>query len=584
MKKTILYAAFIAMLSGIALTSCEDMFGDFLDKQPSNELTEEEVFSLWTNAEKFHFDTYNFLRHGVRRISDSWLDSATDLAHTSYSYGGTRTSFNIGNYYAGSGASELTGTWEAYYRAIRKCNMLLAHIDEVPKAASDAEETYQTHKKNYKAESRFLRAYFYWELFLRYGAIPIVTDVLDPDGDLLTGYTERPSAKQYTDFILKELEECEPDLIDKSTNDNLIGRITKPMASALRSRIILFLASPQYQLKTWQEAVDASRHFFDNYGSQFSLYQEEGNPADKQYQDAILKPVHESNNEIIFWRNDAKVGWEEIYHDTPVGEGGYGGLCPSQNLVDMYDMANGLSPFTEYDKTGAPVYNQSGIPAVNPASGYDDTNPYANRDPRFYSTVLYHKSVWNNAEINVIKGGRDNPVGNANSTPTGYYVRKYIPEVILSTEHAGTAYRNWTFIRYAEILLNYAEAMNELNGPSEEVFNALQLIRDRVGMTAKLSERNDLRSKDALRNFIRKERTIELAFEEHRPWDVRRWNVAVEALSRPIYGMEVSNGTNGETVYTRKTVQERIFEEKMYLYPLPEQEVWKTGLENNPGW
>ena len=131
-KKTILYIFLATAITGASLTSCEDMFGGFLDKQPSNELSEDEVFSSWTNTEQFHFDTYNFLRHGACRINSSWMDAATDLAHTSYSYGGTRVSFNIGNYYTSGASNELTDTWETYYRGIRKCNMLLARIDQVP--------------------------------------------------------------------------------------------------------------------------------------------------------------------------------------------------------------------------------------------------------------------------------------------------------------------------------------------------------------------------------------------------------------------------------------------------------------------
>ncbi|MDR0540579.1 MAG: RagB/SusD family nutrient uptake outer membrane protein [Dysgonamonadaceae bacterium] len=574
MKTIKIYFLFLAMIA--ALSSCEDMFGDFLNKQPSNELTEKEVFLLWSNTQKFHFDTYNFLRNGALRINKSWLDAATDLAHTSYSSGGVRNSFNIGNYYAAAGASELTATWEHYYRAVRKCNMLLENIDNVPKTPSDTEENYQVQKKYYKAESRFLRAYFFWELFLRYGAIPQVTKTLDPNGDLLTGYTERPANQVYLNYILNELTECEPNLMDKPTQDDLIGRICKPMANALRSRILLYMASPRYNLVSWEEAAKEAKSFMDNFGSSYGLM--------SNYQDAILTPVHNGNNEAIFWRNDAQINWNDIADDTPVGEGGNGGLCPSQNLVDMYDMSNGQSPFSNYDETGSPVYSGNNIPNINSLSGYNETTPYLSRDSRFYATVIYHNSVWNNAEINVIKGGRDNPVGNANATPTGYYFRKYIPMSILSNNHSLTAYRNWIFIRYAEILLNYAEAMNEINGPSPEVFNTLQRLRDRAGLTAKLSERPDLQNKDNLRNFIRKERTVELAFEEHRAWDVRRWNVAEKALARPVYGMDVILNAANQPVYTRKIVQNRVFNEKMYLYPIPEAEAWKTNIQNNPGW
>ena len=479
MKKTIIYTAFWLATAGIALTSCEDIFGGFLDKQPSNELTEEEVFSQWTTTREFHFDTYNFLRHGACRINNSWMDAATDLAETSYASGGTRTSFNIGNYYASSAATELTDTWEHYP-----------------------------------------------------------------------------------------------------------GRISQPMARALYSRVMLYMASDRFRSESgisWQQAADAAQSFMTDYGTLYGLYTTDTDPK-TCYTNAILKNAHdEKNNETIFWRNDVAVGWGAIYNDTPVGEGGNGGLCPSQNLVDMYDMANGQSPFSSYDETGAPVYNGTATPAINNTSGYKSNDPYSNRDPRLAATVLYNGVNWGNGIINVLKGQRDNPQGNANATPTGYYTRKYIPEVILNNNHTGSNYRNWIIIRYAEILLNYAEALNEAGGSRTDVLNAIQPLRDRVGMTAKLTDRSDLQTIADRRNFIRKERTVELAFEDHRAWDVRRWNVAEKALARPIYGMEITK-ENGKFVYTRKVAQNRVFTEKMYLYPIPEGEVWKTNIENNPGW
>lgn len=585
MKKNILYAIFSLAVTASTLTSCEDMFGNFLDKEPSNDLTEEIVFGDWSTTRQFHFDTYNFLRHGASRVNKTWLDSATDLAENSYQ-NGTRISFNIGNYYGGA-YDELMGTWEHFYRGIRKCNMLLERIESVPKAADDSQEKYETDKMNYKSEARFLRAFFYWELFLRYGPIPLVTEVLDPDGDLLTGYTIRPSIKEYVvDFLLKELKECETGLMDYNTGkERNAGRISQPMARALYSRIMLYMASDRFKDEagiTWGEAANASRSFIEDYSEFYGLFQPESN-AVANYTAAILRNAHnEKNIETIFWRNELRVGWGSISNDTPVGEGGYGGLCPSQNLVDMYDMANGESPFASYDETGAPVYNGT-TPSINNESGYNDANPYTDRDPRLAATILYQGVSWGNGAINVIKGQRDNPVGNANATPTGYYARKYIPENILSNNHSGESYRNWIFIRYAEILLNYAEALNEAGGSREDVLNILQPIRDRAGLTAQLVDRSDLNTLIERRNFIRKERTIELAFEEHRMWDVRRWNVAEKALARPIYGIEVTN-ENSKVIYTRKVAQTRVFEPKMYFYPIPETEKWKTNIENNPGW
>lgn len=583
MKKTLVYSLFALGVAVTSFTSCEDMFGDYLDKAPSGELTSEEVFSDWGLMEQFHFDTYNFLRHGSARINSSWLDSATDLAETSFATGGTRTTFNIGNYYGSGGASELVDTWEHYYRAIRKCNMILENIESVPKDASLSDEKYIEDKARYISEAKFFRAWFYWELFLRYGTVPIVTEVLDPNGDLLSQYTERPTLKDYVvDFILNDLSACESNLMDYETGNKNGGRITQAMARALYSRIMLFMASPRYSGEsgiTWSQAADAAKGFIDTYGSNYALMDNGATVKANLTNAWLLTPYEEANVEAIFYRNDPKIYWSSIYMDTPVGEGGNGGLCPSQNLIDMYDMIDGSSPFVSYDETGAPIYNGT-TPTINVASGYNEQDMWTNRDGRLEASVLTHGATWGSGVINVVLGQRDNPIGNANVTPTGYYVRKMIPETILSSSHGGSSYRLWTIIRYAEIMMNYAEAMNEVHGPCKEVYDMLDAIRHRAGITGNVEDRTDLQTKEAMRNFIRKERAVEFAFEEHRFWDVRRWNVAEKALARDIIGVEVA--ANG--MITRKVAQKRVFESKMYLYPIPETEYWKTGIENNPGW
>jgi hypothetical protein len=603
--KKILYSVLVVIGAAFLLSSC----ADFLDKQPSQELTEEQVFDDWALMIQYHYDTYDFLRHGAGRVgtwgmygaggtdqltassgrSSAWLDAATDLAQTSYS-SGVSTSFNVGNYYNNGGATELIDTWGHYYKGIRKCNMLLARIENVPKGVDLSDEAYATDKLNYISEARFLRAWFYWELFLRYGPVPIVKDVLNPEGDLLSGYTTRPGLKEYVvDFILAELRDCEAGLksFSSSNQSGIEGRIGQPMARALYSRIMLYMASPRFSSEsgvTWQQAADAAKSFIDTYGANYSLMTSIAN--------TWLIPAYLSGNtEAIFYRNDGAIEWGMTFNtykrviqlgisdDSPVGEGGNGGTCPSQNLIDMYDMIDGSSPFAQYDETGAPVYN--GVtPAVNPESGYSDATMWTRRDRRLAASILYNGVEWGNGVINVVHGQRDNPIGNSNATQTGYYLRKYIPEAILASNHSGTAYRQWTIIRYAEILLNYAEAVNEAEGPNQIVWDMLDQVRSRAGITGSVADRADLATKEAMRNFIRKERTVEFAFEEHRWWDVRRWNVAEKALARDIIGIDVSaNGT-----ITRKVAGTRMFEPRMYLYPIPEGEIWKTGLENNPGW
>lgn len=586
--KNIALFAFAALsLGGVGgglLTSCSD----FLDKDPSNELTKEKTFAGFVNAQQFHYDTYNFLLHGARRINDSWLDAATDLAESAIGTSGVRSSFNVGNYYGSAGDPELTGPWESRYRGIRKCNMVLAEIEGISKPADYSEEQFAKEKAILVSEARFFRAYFYWELFLRYGPVPMVTEVLDPDGDLFTGYTERPSFKEYIDFILKELDECVPGLLsyDETTKPEYSGRIIQPVPLAFKSRVLLYLASPRFASQsgvTWAQAADAAKKFMDDYKENYSLYDDETKTGAENYYNAVLQTPYTGNNhEIIFYRNDGTIGWGGnfgIFIDTPIGEGGSGGNCPSQNLVDMYDMVDGSSPFESYDATGAPVYTNNMPKAVG---DYNDKDMWKNRDPRLQATVLMNGAEWNGRQINVVLGQPDNAIGNAYATPTGYYMKKYIPETILGSNHGGTAYRNWVIMRYAEILLNYAEALceSDFEANKDKICGLLDQVRHRSGITGNVADRQDLNNQTAMRNFIRKERTVEFAFEEHRWWDVRRWNVAKEALARPIYGIDV----DAEGNITRKVAQKRVFEDRMYLYPIPEAEYWKTNIENNPGW
>ena len=590
MKKYSIFALALAM-GAMTLTSCEDAFGNFLDKQPSNELTKAEVLGSFTLLEQNHNDTYNFLLHGANRINNSWLDAATDLAESSIGTSGTRTSFNIGNYYGGGGAAELTSVWESRYRGIRKCNITINTLEaenaDKLRPADLSVELFQTRKANFIAEARFLRAYFYWELFLRYGPVPMVTTELDPNGDLMTGYTERPDLKTFMDFLFKEVKECEAGLktYAETSDETYAGEVNQPTARALYVRMMLYMASPRFSAQsgiTWQQAADAAKDFLADYGDNYRL-ETRTNGGVAAYNNAwLLNSYADKNPEVIFFRNDVAIGWSGISTDTPVGEGGQGGLCPSQNLVDMYDMEDGSAPFTQYDATGAPVY-VNGKPTVNAESGYTDQNMWKNRDPRFAASVLYQGSEWNGRSINVIYGQSDNPIGNQNVTPTGYYVRKYIPETILSSNHSGTAKRLWRLFTYSEILLSYAEALNEADyaGNKALVCNLLDQIRHRGGIIGNVANRADLNSQTAMRNFIHKERTIELAFEEHRWWDVRRWNVAGEALGRDIYGIDVA----ADGTITRKVAQQRKWQDKFYLYPIPEAEVWKIGQDfQNEGW
>jgi len=590
MKKILIYAL-VALGMTFTLSSCEGLFGNFLDKEPSNDLTEEQVFSNWALMEYYHFNTYSYIPNGFGRIDNSWLDAATDLGETSFGTGGTRQSFNLGNYYSDAGAAEFTDIWDNSYEAIRKCNTILSRIESVPKAADLTDALYEQRKTWYKSEAKFFRAFFYWQMFLRYGPVPIIETPLNPEGDLISGYTTRPSVKAFVvDYIVKQLEEAETGLRAYDTAQELrvntfSSTIIKPMASALKSRIMLYMASPRYSAEsgvTWEQALAATNEFITKYGSNYALSNAGTTNIQKITNVWLYTPYQDNNKETIIYRNAGTSSWSAVSNDVPVGDGGSGGMCPSQNLVDMFDMADGSAPFTEYDETGAPVYDGKGNPTINVASGYSDQTMWQNRDPRFAAAVLYQGVQWgNNVEpIDVREGMKDNPAGNSDATPTGYYLRKYIPETIINNNHVGSVRRIFAIMRYAEILLNKAEILNEIEGPTAEVCDLLDQVRHRAGITGNVADRADLKTKEAMRNFIRKERAVEFCFEEQRFWDVKRWNVAEEALGRPIYGIDVAQ----DGTITRKIAQTRVFEPKMYLYPIPQSEVWKTNIANNPGW
>lgn len=597
MKKTLLYGLLSAGMV-LGATSCSD----FLEPEPANNNTTDKVYSDWNQAVAAHIDTYNFLRHGAHRINNSWLDAATDLAYTSYSTGGVRTSLNIGNYYGSSGAPELTASWEHFYRGIRKCNQTIEKLPLVPKAADLSEETYTENKNRYISEAYFLRAFFHWELFLRYGAIPYIDEVMDPtDQATLLSKAERPSTSEYVGNILADLETSREHLLPyaEGIKADYSGEISQPMCDALKCKVLLYMASPRFAAesgKTWNDAMKAYEKFFEDYpGYELTTMSAQFDTPAKVMTAVWQQNQYAGNNkEVIFFRNDPVANWGAIAADVNIGEGGSGGCCPSQNLVDMFDMADGTSPFASYDITGAPVYT-NGVPAIAAGSTYTDQTMWENRDPRLEAYILHHGMAWGyqNPVIDVRLGGADNKAGNANATKTGYYMRKWIADDILSNNHGGTSYRNWCFIRLAEMYLSYAEILNEISFADNKAIIAayLDMVRMRAGLP-QLATRPDYDSftQETMRNFIHKERTIELCFEEQRWWDVRRWSCAVKALSRPIYGIEVAQ----DGKITRKTVtgSERQFDAKMYLYPIPEAQYWiigeyanaQVGIQDNPGW
>ena len=273
--------------------------------------------------------------------------------------------------------------------------------------------------------------------------------------------------------------------------------------------------------------------------------------------------------EVIF----AVQGWNDNSYEKanyPIGydQGGLNCTCPSQNLVDAYEMK----------ATGKNIWEMG--------SGYDPANPYAGRDPRLAMSILVNNTSFKGRPVECWVGGIDG-YGRENATTTGYYIRKYVNENLDLTQNQ-TSVHAWILFRYAEILLNYAEALNECLGPeSKGEFTmtakaAVDAVRTRVGVGLPILPPG--LTQDEMRARIYNERRVELAFEEHRFFDVRRWKIAEQTENEPIMGMRISKEGDGSFSYRAVMQEDRVFRDYMYLYPIPEAEVHKGAIEQNPGW
>ncbi|HCO68645.1 MAG TPA: hypothetical protein DIT04_12930 [Dysgonomonas sp.] len=239
----------------------------------------------------------------------------------------------------------------------------------------------------------------------------------------------------------------------------------------------------------------------------------------------------------------------------------WGNFQPTQDLVDEFSMENGKAIYED-------------------GSGYDPNNPYVGREKRFYQTIIYDNSTWHGELITTRVGGNNaiNKGYSSDNTHTGYYARKRLNEDKEPTAyHDGKSYQNYIIYRYAEILLSYAEAENEVNGPTQDVLNAVDAVRTRSGNLPGVKDTYGTVSKEQMRDIIHRERRVELAFEDKRWWDILRWKIAEKmpdgsagVMNRPLRGMEITENGDGSLKYTIIELRNRLFLPKMYLMPIPQ--------------
>ena len=559
------YYPILFIAGAISLASCKK---DLLEIKPTDRLSEQALL-----ADSSLFESFVTNRYIGVRLQDKEGDGTNPGFGRGFEYAmwSSLTDESIYNnddntwvIQRGLLAPENTGIagtiWGRSYRSIREVNFALKNLPEV--------EMSEAHKTRLKAELQFIRAFRYHDLIRNYGGVVLMGDnVYNIDDNLQDdALFKRSTLKESIDYVIAQLNEAAPNLPVNNDNSWQLGRATKGAALALKSRIALYAASPLYNVGTWQDAATAAQEVINL--NKYSLFT--GGYA-KLFLDA-------NNNENIFARLYTKnAGHTHLeIANGPNGYGGWGGNLPLQNLVDDYQMSNGK-------------------PITDPTSGYDAQDPYTGRDPRFYATVLYNGANYRGRAVETFTaGGKDSKDGpdNWNTSKTGYYLRKFINEDYpLQNPWGNAGFQPWYYFRYAEILLNFAEAANEAYGPEVvpagatlSARAAINLIRSRpsVNMPPIPSGLSQTEMREAIRN----ERRIELAFEEHRFYDVRRWKIAETTENKPALGISIVK--NGATLNyaTKVALEGRAFNTRMYWLPIPRAEIQASNnkIQQNTGY
>ncbi|NLT52948.1 MAG: RagB/SusD family nutrient uptake outer membrane protein [Ignavibacteria bacterium] len=483
-----------------------------------------------------------------------WFEMYSDIA--------TNRDARPESYWGDPAAGNVSTIWNTAYRGISRCNFLLNNIDRAK------ENVAETIIQNISAQAKFLRAYYYFLLSEFYGGVPLITKTLD----LSEAMVSRNSKAEVTAFILKELDEAAAYLTE--TNQPNTMTISKGAAWALASRVALYNGK-------WQHSYEAAEKVMALEGSQFILHPNYGD---------ICMRAGKTSKEII-WA--IQFNYDDIFHQTPLSyrsrmASGYTNRMPVQVLVDSYDCTDGLP----IDKS----------PLYNPAK------PFENRDPRLGQTIALPGSIYFGYQFETHKDSvkcwnyKVTPpvrVANLDATHTyasfsGYAWRKYADPTETDATKSDI---NMIVLRYAEVLLNYAEAKIEANALDQTIYTALNKVRTRAGMPAIATGK----TQTELRSIVRKERKAELAGEGLRYYDILRWRIAEQVLNGNCYG-RIPRGylasapaidSNGTPDYSKvsnasamRVIQTRIFDKsKNYLWPIPAIELQTNpNLEQNPGY
>ncbi|MDL2291583.1 RagB/SusD family nutrient uptake outer membrane protein [Bacteroides sp. OttesenSCG-928-F21] len=557
---------FFGLTCIIAFASC----GDKMDYREYTVYDKEYVLTNFTRTGALVTNVYSYLDSDLPGTNS--LCSASDESEYAWSWA------TIHDYYNGAWSTINSKSMWSLYAGIRAANYFLEVYPEADFSEHALDKDYQSQMKRfnrYPYEVRLLRAYFYFRLVRAYGDVPFTEKVLTENE---ANIIERTSAAEVFNFIVSECDDVagelpvrytdlEDDAANGSNPDN--GRVTRGMALALKARTLLYQASPLHNTtgdkEPYRKAAQANKAVIDFCKSNsFTL---------GKYTE-IWGTDNWKASEMLYVRRIGDTNGPEVVN-FPMGmEGGNSGNCPTQTLVDAYEI-----------KATGKAWDE-------PESGYDPNKPYNNRDPRFAMTIAVNGEKWPSTNPNPLEtyeGGRNGlPISGA--TPTGYYLKKYLDtsRVTASTNNNGGSRHSWVVFRLGEFYLNYAEALFNYLGTADATNAEFTMsAREAVNVVRKRSDVNmpefpESMSASDFWTKYKRERMVELAFEQHRFWDVRRWKEG--DLFKNITRMQIIKNSDDSFTYKRVT-KSRVWDDKMYLFPIPQDERLKNpNLTQNPGW
>ena len=586
------------------IVSCKDS-ADLLDPVATTGITEDQVFSDARNTMLFLNDIYGNIVPVVPQTGnmgmrwpgqDAMLEITTDNGSPNLPATGAFYNFNAGSWTPLSSTFSTT-EWNDDYISIRACNLFLSHIDNVPLSS---EYNFDAATRDIrKGEAIFLKAFFYSEMFKQFGGLPLIDNVVSITDNMLV---PRNTFDETVDYITNLCDQAAA-LLPETQPDDDYGRATKGAALALKARVLLYAASPlwnnpakpddspfrgKYDPSKWEKAARAANDVIN-----MNVYQ--------LYSDISTLFITRVNPELIFVHMNQPCSYMTSisvpYQLYPAGNFGKSGCNQvTYNMVKEYEILKDGKAYSIDD----------------PQSGYDPNNPFINRDPRFYRDCMFNGYHFQGkiTQFGIADPGANPPAHTPSAEVNSHYTFVFSIKfadlsLVINFDARNPANgprtnQNYPYLRYAEVLLNYAEAMNEAFGPEVDGLGngrtalwAVNQVRTRsqyptnaeyLGQTGGMPPIPSGLSQDDMREKIRHERRVELSFEEHRFWDVRRWmlnpaDLVVIQAQVPIWQVD------GNVRYEIRTIETRVFDSKMYRMPIPEDQIYANPtLVQNPGW